>query len=130
MSNQQFVRLYLAPNKGSQQVIDVDVDHLILSNGKFVPPQTAQSITLSGATYSASFTPFGYAPVPQQQLNMLYQEESKICWREPVGSEQFPNENVILATDPSGGECVCGVTCQGTNLSYVRVKSVTEQLGY
>jgi hypothetical protein len=130
MSNQQFVRLYLACDQGTQQVIDVDVDHLILSNGKFVPPQTAQSITLSGATFSASFTPFAYAPDPEQQLNMTYQEEFKVCWREPVGTDDFPNENVISAVDPSGGQCVCGITCDGTNLSYVRVMTVTEQLGY
>lgn len=130
MSDQQFVRLYLTTQQGNQQVIDVDVDHLILSNGQFVSPQTAQSITLSGATYSATFTPFGYAPVPQQQLSMAYQEEIRICWREPVGTDDFPNENVIFEIDPSGGECVCGVTCNGTNLSYVKVKSVTEQLGY
>lgn len=127
---QQFVRLYLAPNKGTQQVIDVDVDHLILSDGKFVPPQTAQSITLSGANYSAPFTPFGYAPIPEQQLNFAYQEEIRICWREPVGTEEFPNEDVIVANDPSGGVCVCGVTCEGTKLSYVQVKSVPVQLGY
>lgn len=126
----QYVRLYLSPSNGIQQVIDVDVDHLILSNGAFVNPQTAKSVTLSGAPFSASFTPFGYAPMPDQQLNMTYQDEVRICWREPVGTDDFPNENVIVANDPSGGQCVCGVTCLGPNLSYVQVKSVTETLGY
>lgn len=130
MSDQQFVRLYLAPNKGTQQVIDVDTDHLILSNGKFVPPQTAQSITLSGAPATADFTPFGNNPDAIQNLNLAYLDESKICWREPVGVAQYPNEKVITAADPSNGACVCAVTCSGTNLAYVQVKSVAEQLGY
>jgi hypothetical protein len=126
----QYVRLYLTPSNGTQQVIDVDVNSLILSNGAFVSPQTASSITLSGAPYTTDFSPFGFAPVTDQQLSMTYQDEFRICWREPVGTDQYPNENVIIETDPSGGVCVCGVTCLGTNLSYVIVKSVTEQLGY
>jgi hypothetical protein len=124
----QYVRLYLSPSNGIQQVIDVDVDHLILSNGVFVSPQTAKSVTLSGASYSAEFTPF--APVPTQQLSLAYQDEIRICWREPVGTDEFPNENVIVADDPSDGQCICGITCQGPNLSYVRVMTVTETLGY
>lgn len=122
----QYVRLYLSPSNGSQQVIDVDVDDLILSNGGFVSPQTAKSITLSGAPFSASFTPFGSAPV----TDITYQDETRICWREPVGIDQYPNENVIIAADPSGGVCVCGITCRGIDLSYVVVQTVTEQLGY
>lgn len=127
----QYVRLYLSPSNGTpQQVIDVDVEHLILSNGEFVNPQTASSITLSGAPFSVSFTPFESAPVSDQQLTMTYQDESRICWREPVGIDQYPNENVIIATDPSNGQCVCGITCAGTELTYVIVKNVTEQIGY
>jgi hypothetical protein len=125
----QYVRLYLTPSNGTQQVIDVDVDHLILSDGVFVSPQTAKSVTLSGAPVSASFTPFGFAPV-DQALETAYQDEIRICWREPVGTDDYPNENVVVSTDPSGGNCVCGVTCLGPNLSYVVVKSVTETLGY
>jgi hypothetical protein len=126
----QYVRLYLSPSNGIQQVIDVDVDHLILSDGVFVNPQTARSITLSGTPFSASFTPFGVAPVQDQQLNLTYQEEIRICWREPVGTDEYPNENVIIANDPSDGICQCGITCNGPDLSYVSVKTVTEQLGY
>lgn len=126
----QYVRLYLSPSNGIQQVIDVDVDHLILSNGAFVNPQVAKSVTLSGAPFSATFTPFGSAQSTYQNLTMSYQDEIRICWREPVGTDLYPNENVITATDPSNGQCVCGVTCSGTDLSYVVVKTVTEQLGY
>jgi hypothetical protein len=125
----QYVRLYLSPSNGTQQVIDVDVDHLILSNGAFVSPQTAKTITISRTSYAASYTTFGAAPVTEA-LTVASQDEVSICWREPVGMDEFPNENVITAVDPSGGECVCGTTCAGTNLSYVIVQNVTSTTGY
>ena len=120
-----YTRLYLVPVNGVQQVIDVDSTDLVLSNGEFLPVQTAPSITLIGATYTSQFTPFGYAPMPTSALTQTQQDEIRVCWREPVGTDNFPNQNVIVNTDPSGGICVCGVTCSGTDLSYVVVKDVT-----
>ncbi len=32
--------------------------------------------------------------------------------------------NVLTQPDPSGGVCVCLITCQGTNISYVKVTSI------
>lgn len=121
----QYVRLYLSPSNGTQQVIDVDVDHLILSNGVFVSPQIATTVTISRAPYSASFTTFGATPITGS-LTISSQDEVRICWREPVGTDDYPNENVIISTDPSGGQCVCGITCSGTDLSYVIVQTVTD----
>jgi hypothetical protein len=126
----QYVRLYLSPSIGNaQQVIDVDVDNLIFSNGAFVSPQTATSITISRTPYSASYETFGAFPVTEA-LTVLSQDEVGICWREPVGTDQYPNENVVTAVDPSGGVCVCGITCAGTQLSYVVVQNVTSPTGY
>lgn len=122
----QYVRLYLSPSNGiQQQVIDVDVDILILSNGTFVSPQTAKSITISRTAYTASYTTFGAAPVTEA-LTVASQDEVRICWREPVGTDDYPNENVVTSADPSDGQCVCGITCSGTDLSYVVVQTVTD----
>jgi hypothetical protein len=121
----QYVRLYLSPSNGIQQVIDVDVDILILSGGEFVSPQIAPTITISRTPYSASFTTFGSTPITGS-LTLASQDEVRICWREPVGTDQYPNENVVTSTDPSDGQCVCGITCSGTQLSYVVVQTVTD----
>lgn len=122
-----YTRLYLVPVGGVQQVIDVDSTDLVLSNGTFVPVQVAPTVTLVGASYSSKFTPFGYTPVPEGGLNLTQtqQQELRVCWREPVGTDDYPNEEVVVATDPSGGICVCGITCAGTNISYAVVKNVT-----
>lgn len=124
-----FIRLYLVPVNGQpQQVIDVDTTDLVLSDGAFLPVQSAPSVTLVGAPVTSAFTPFSPQPIPPGTLNLsnAQQQEIRVCWREPVGTDQFPNEELITNTDPSGGTCVCGVTCQGTNLSFVQVQNVAQ----
>jgi hypothetical protein len=122
-----YTRLYLVPVSGVQQVIDVDSSDLVLSNGTFVPVQVAPSVTLIGATYDSSFTPFSYTPVPEGGLNLsqAQQQELRVCWREPVGTDDYPNEQTVVAADPSGGICVCGITCNGQDLAYAVVQNVT-----
>jgi hypothetical protein len=99
-----------------------------MSDGAFVPVQMAPSVTLVGATFTSKFTPFAYTPVPPGGLNLsnTQQEEVRVCWREPVGEDDFPNQDLIVAEDPSGGVCICGITCRGTDIAYVQVQNVQE----
>jgi hypothetical protein len=121
-----YIRLYLVPQDGVQQVIDVDSEALVLSDGDFVPVQVASSVTLIGASYTSEFKPFSYTPIPAGGLNLsnTQQQEMRVCWKEPVGTSEYPNQDLITATDPTDGICVCGVTCMGTDLAYVQVQNV------
>lgn len=124
-----YIRLYLVPVNGQpQQVIDVDSTDLVLSEGAFLPVQSAPTVTLVGTSQTSEFTAFTSQPIPQGTLDLSNtpQQELRVCWREPVGTEQFPNEDLITQTDPSDGVCTCGVTCQGTNLSFVQVQNVAQ----
>lgn len=123
-----YTRLYLVPTNGVQQVIDIDSSDLVLSNGTFVPVQVAPTVTLVGSSYSSQFTPFSYTPVPAGglDLSMAQQQELRVCWREPVGIDNYPNEAVITATDPSGGVCQCGITCNGTDIAFAQVMNVAQ----
>lgn len=124
-----FIRLYLVPVNGQpQQVIDIDSTDLVLSDGAFLPVQSAPTVTLVGTTNTSAFTPFTSQPIPPGTLDLsnTQQQEIRVCWREPVGTDQFPNEDLITQPDPSGGISVCGVTCQGTNLSFVQVQNVAQ----
>jgi hypothetical protein len=118
-----FTRLYLVPVNGVQQVIDVDNQDLVLSGGTFVPVAVAPTITLVGTTFSSQYMPFGTAS--DLDLTQTPQTELRVCWREPVGQDDYPNENVIVAVDPTDGVCQCGITCNGTNISYAVVQNVT-----
>lgn len=120
-----YIRLYLVPTQptAAQQVIDVDSTDLVLSQGQFVPVQNAPSITLVGTPVTSSFETFTSEDVTLS-LETAQQQEVRVCWREPVGTDQFPNEDLIIAADPSDGVCVCGITCQGTDLAYVQVQNV------
>lgn len=121
-----FIRLYLVPSVtgADQQVIDIDSEALVLSNGKFVPVQSAPTITLISGPVSVSFKPFTPEELNIVMTNSAQYRDVRVCWREPVDADQFPNEAVVAAVDPAGGTCVCGVTCMGTDISYVQVSNV------
>lgn len=119
-----FIRVYLVPFDNKQQIIDIPDTALVLSNNQFVPVQVASSVTLVGVPISTSFTPFNSSQLPEV-LNMSQTQDIRICWREPVTVQTNSDAQVIEVTDPTGGQCVCGITCQGTVITYVRVTDVT-----
>lgn len=122
-----YLRLYLVPFNGQQQVIDVPDSVLILSNGQFVLVQTAPTVTLVGVPVTDTYTPFN-AQQMQETLVIQQTQELRICWREPIPTQQYPDNNVIEANDPSGGTCVCGITCSGPEITYVQVQNVTVEI--
>ncbi|QBX06711.1 hypothetical protein H1O16_gp298 [Burkholderia phage BcepSaruman] len=118
-----YIRLYLVPVNGVQQVIDVDATLLIRNGGKFEPPQIASAIDLVKVPSTNTFTPFvpGAVDVSLTTPNVW---NVRVCWREPVGTDDNPSTEIVTTTDPSGGECVCGITCDGVAITYVPVINV------
>lgn len=122
-ATQPYVRLYLVPFNNVQQIIDVPYTALVLSNGNYVPVQTAPSVTLVGTDITVPFTPFDTAQI-QESITTKQTQDIRVCWREPSDVTQYPDGSVIEATDPSGGTCICTITCNGTDLSFVKVYNV------
>jgi hypothetical protein len=120
-----FLRLYLVPQNNVQQVIDVDDSDLVLSDGQFVRVQLAKTITLVSANVESTYQPFA-ADASALTISNMQSQDVRICWKEPVGSDQFPSNEIVVAPDPSAGACICGITCQGTDLAYVTVSNVTQ----
>lgn len=115
------LRLYMVPVTGNQLVLDVDSDDLVLSEGEFVYPQTALSITLAKTNSLApAFKPF--ASTNPVDLSLTQTLQARVCWREPVDTAEFPPP--IAVADPSGGECLCAITCQGTKITYATVTPI------
>lgn len=119
-----YIRLYLVPFNNVQQIIDVPDTALVLSNGDFVPVQVAQSVTLTGQPIDSEFIPFDASQM-QEALTGAQTQDIRICWREPSDVQQYPDTDVEEATDPTGGVCVCLITCEGTKLTFVQVYNVT-----
>lgn len=118
-----FIRLYLVPLNGQQQILDVPDNVLVMSSGKFVPPQMAPTVTLRSLPVTHDFTAFDYAQ-DVQAITVAGTQEVRVCFREPEGVQEYPDTDVVEATDPSGGNCICGVSCAGTELQYVKVHNV------
>lgn len=124
MSN--YVRLYLVPSgpNAAQQVIDVLDTDLVLSNGQFLPVQVAPTVSITQMPSTSEFTPFNASQL-QQALSTSSVNEVRVCWREPVDTDDNPDAALIIEPDPTGGVCACGITCSGTDLSFVVVQDVT-----
>lgn len=120
-----YIRLYLVPQNGQQQVIDIDVDSLVLSKNQFVPIYKADSVTLVRTPVDSTYQPFS-ADAQALTLSNAQTQDVRICWREPVGTDEFPDNEVVVVPDPTDGQCVCGVTCLGPQLSYVTVSNVQQ----
>ncbi len=118
-----FTRLYLVPKQGVQSIIDVPSDVLILSGGRFTYPAVAATITLTEQPVTSNFTPH-FSGAVADSLATSGQEEVRVCYREPSDIQQYTDTDVVEAVDPSGGSCICGVTCVGTELTYVKVYNV------
>lgn len=89
-------------------VFEVYDDELVFDGSQFIKPENASYIQVLA---------YGYADVPDglsrfKLLKVLNVETV-------VGTE--PSQDVVVEVDPSNGECVCGLTCHGTNLKYVQV---------
>jgi hypothetical protein len=120
----QYTRLYLVPIANQpQQVIDVDSSELILTGSGYVLPAVATDVVLLQSPVAGTFTPFETDGTPMD-ITSAVQRTVRVCWREPVDSQLYPNEEVEVAVDPSGGECVCLVTCNGTQITYAQVVNV------
>jgi hypothetical protein len=124
-----FIRLFLIPDSSNPsiqqiQIIDVNEDVLILSNGEFVSPMVATSVTLVGVPFEVQFIPFNSTQASIQLQNNST-KEVKICKRISVNSDDYPDPNVIEVNDPTGGICICGITCLGSQITYVKVYQIT-----
>lgn len=120
-----YIRLYLVPltPSSAQQILDVDSTSLVLSGGKFQPVQTAPTVTTVPVAQSSTYVPFQNNAAAQSLVNNDSQEY-KVFYREPVSTSSYPDTSLQTAVDPSGGLCVCGITCNGTDVMFAQVKIV------
>lgn len=97
-------------------------DNALLFDGKqFVKPSEARYVWLI-QTDVAVFDSPGPLPVDEwQQRLSLTMENGFQCEIIGVGGPVIPGDDVVSIPDPNNGECLCGVTCLGTEVQFVVV---------
>jgi hypothetical protein len=115
----------LAWYKGQKVYLAIEDDALLFDGFQFVPPAQAKFVWLIAST-DTTFWNAAQLPINEWQSRVsLIQQSGYIC--EVIDSTGIvipdPPE-VIAIPDPNNGECVCGVTCLGTDLQYVIVSYV------
>lgn len=118
-------RITLIDVNGEVFYVDIPDGELVLTpDGEFVSPDEARFIlTITKFVTEGEFYPL----IENTELvNMLI--GSRFSYKVLGVSEtpvvENPDPSIVTVLDPTGGECICGITCLGPKLSYVKVYPV------
>lgn len=101
-----------------QQVLDIEEPGTLVYDGQaFVDPQVAQYVMLYTLPVAAVGLPFEGA-IPNL-VTSAYVQAGVVSYDGTPVIDTDPS--LVTAVDPSGGTCVCFITCKGTWISYVKV---------
>lgn len=101
--------------------VEVADDVLVYNGSEFVNIKDAKYVVLYHVPVSAYTQPFRDLATSLIVANYYVRAlvtskvESPVTTTDPL---------LVSVADPSGGECICFVTCNGTNLSYVKITNV------
>lgn len=119
-------RLTILNADGEEFFIDVPDDTLIMDGDyNFLTPDRIQTVAIAAPGIQFNFKPHlppSRAAFIAMNINVLY--VYRVINTEPQSSVEYPNPNVIEAIDPTNGQCLCGITCLGTELAFVKVYSI------
>lgn len=108
------------PNQTSVAVV-VAENTLVYDGHHFVVPEEALTVQLVTMPVDALTLP--YETLAARQLVTDTAVIARVVAYTGYGT--VSSVNLIVQPDPSNGECVCMITCQGTDLSYVQVTVTT-----
>lgn len=102
-----------------QGLLSVADDVLVFDGFTYVPPSVALYVELFR-------TPVEALSLPWREVTTILETavriRARVVDRNPVPADTDPD--VIVVPDPTGGECVCGITCAGTQLQFVKVHTL------
>lgn len=111
-------RLYVRlPNVEEIQYLDVQTGELVYDGRDFQDPSKTQFVSLHEAYSEGDTIPF---PESVHCIVTSYLRLNVIDRVAVANSSSDPR--LILAEDPTNGECICGITCDGIRLAYVEIR--------
>lgn len=113
----------ITPDKGTVKVTIDDASFVLSQDLEFVPVQQASFVILRQVdqtevnnTFYVMGTPFNLAMSPNDVV-------AKVVEILEVPEVGISDPTLVTHDAPPNGECTCLVTCEGTNLSFVKVES-------
>lgn len=116
MATRLFIQL---PNIDDIQYVDIPDGALVYDGRDFGEPSRVKYVSLHESDVNGITYPFpsqvDYTATAYLRVNVLDRQDTP---------NVSPDPRLILAEDPTDGQCICGLTCNGTRLSYVQVLPV------
>jgi hypothetical protein len=102
------------------QYLDIPDGDLVYDGREFGEPSKVKYVALAMSSVNGETLPFvepstNIAANAYMRLNVVSRSTVSVA---------TPNPDLILIEDPAEGQCMCGLTCTGTRLSYVQVLPV------
>lgn len=109
---------------GKQVYLGFPAGYLVFDGFSFVRPQDAKFVAIVETDRAGPVL----LPAPWPETQTLVQEaltwyNTWICEVIALDQTLITGTDVVSVIDPNNGVCVCGVSCMGTNLQYVKVTS-------
>lgn len=104
---------------GTNATVDIAVDTLVYDGSGFVQPADAQYVALYSLPVDAVTLP--YKDIDALPISAAVTIRAFVISRDPTIVDPT-SPDVIVAPDPSFGTCICGITCQGTEIRYIVVQ--------
>lgn len=104
---------------GSTASLDVGENTLVFDGSKYAEPLHLKYVELYALPVSAQSMP--YKEVPAQTLSTAVRIRALVTALD-LTEEPDTDPSLMAAPDPSGGQCICGLTCNGTELRFVVVQ--------
>lgn len=111
---------------GKLVYLGLDANSLVFDGSEFVRPQDAKLVAIVETTTVGPinlFAPWSEtATLPQAALTWT---NMWLCTVVAVDQTPIADHDVVTVIDEHNGACICGVSCNGTELQYVQVVDVT-----
>jgi hypothetical protein len=104
---------------GNTATLDVADNVLVFDGSEFLTPKTGSYVMLYALDVAALSMPF--KDVAAQPLLAAVKIRSIVKSVDNT-SVLVTDPLLVAAPDPSGGLCICGITCAGTDLAFVKVQ--------